>query len=259
MVALKRLKDANERRRPRACDHPRQRGQSGWAVQRSTAPAVRRGGRHPRPLGKAGIAPHLSATSGHGTGTQLGDPLEAQALGAVFAEGRPSQCPLLVGSVKSNIGHLESAAGAIGLIKTVLALQHAQIPASLHVKTPSPHIPWRDLGLKVADRVEPWPEIEERRIGGVSSFGFSGTNAHVLVERRIARRALARRRPRPPCAAVGAQARVACANWLRRTATRSGRDHHAERRRAHADGRPRTPHASRRRPGSVDRRSEIEI
>jgi acyl transferase domain-containing protein/NADPH:quinone reductase-like Zn-dependent oxidoreductase/NAD(P)-dependent dehydrogenase (short-subunit alcohol dehydrogenase family)/SAM-dependent methyltransferase len=134
-------------------------------------------------LAKAGIAPHLVGyVEAHGTGTQLGDPLEAQALGAVFSGGRPADRPLLVGSVKSNIGHLEAAAGAIGLVKTVLALQHAQIPASLHVKTPSPHVAWRDIGLCVAARAQPWPEIEGRRIGAVSSFGFSGTNAHVVVE-----------------------------------------------------------------------------
>ena len=134
-------------------------------------------------LAKAGIAPHLVGyVEAHGTGTQLGDPLEAHALGAVFSEGRPGDRPLLVGSVKSNIGHLEAAAGAIGLVKTVLALQHAQVPASLHVTSPSPHVPWQDLGLRVAAQAQPWPEIEGRRIGSVSSFGFSGTNVHIVVE-----------------------------------------------------------------------------
>ncbi len=159
-------------------------------------------------LAKAGIAPHLVGyVEAHGTGTQLGDPLEAQALGAVFSEGRPADRPLLVGSVKSNIGHLEAAAGAIGLVKTVLALQHAQVPASLHVKIASPHVPWRDLGLCVAARAEPWPEIEGRRIGAVSSFGFSGTNVHIVVEAAPLARHSSQRRPRSPCAAVGAPAR----------------------------------------------------
>lgn len=137
-------------------------------------------------LAKAGVAPHLVGyVEAHGTGTQLGDPLEALALGSVFREGRPADSPLLVGSIKSNLGHLEAAAGGIGLIKTVLALQHAQVPASLHVKTPSPHVPWSDLGLRVAARAQPWPEIEGRRIGAVSSFGFSGTNAHIVVEAAV--------------------------------------------------------------------------
>jgi acyl transferase domain-containing protein/NADPH:quinone reductase-like Zn-dependent oxidoreductase/NADP-dependent 3-hydroxy acid dehydrogenase YdfG/SAM-dependent methyltransferase len=134
-------------------------------------------------LAKAGVAPYLVGyVEAHGTGTQLGDPLEAQALGAVYSDGRPADRPLLVGSVKSNLGHLEAAAGAIGLIKTVLALQHGQIPRSLHVSAPSPHVAWRDLGLRVAARAQPWPEIDGRRIGAVSSFGFSGTNVHVVLE-----------------------------------------------------------------------------
>ncbi|RRR71697.1 MAG: acyltransferase domain-containing protein, partial [Candidatus Viridilinea halotolerans] len=113
----------------------------------------------------------------HGTGTPLGDPLELRALGAVFGERKE---PLLVGSVKTNIGHLEEAAGVAGLMKLVLALQHATIPPHLRFQTPNPHIDWAALPLAVPTRATMWPQA--RRIGGVSSFGISGTNAHVVVE-----------------------------------------------------------------------------
>jgi len=134
-------------------------------------------------LARAGIAPHqVGYVEAHGTGTQLGDPLEVQALGAVFSEGRAAAHPLLIGSVKTNLGHLEAAAGVTGLIKLVLSLQRRQVPAHLHFKTPSPHIAWGDLPLKVPTALMPWDAIDGRRIAGVSSFGFSGTNAHVVVE-----------------------------------------------------------------------------
>ena len=118
----------------------------------------------------------------HGTGTQLGDPLEMGALGAVFGPGRDASRPLLIGSVKTNLGHLEAAAGITGLIKLVLALRHRAIPPHLHFRTPSPHIPWSELAVRVPDCLMPWEPIGGRRVGGVSSFGYSGTNAHVVVE-----------------------------------------------------------------------------
>jgi acyl transferase domain-containing protein len=118
----------------------------------------------------------------HGTGTSLGDPIEARALGAALGTDRPAGRPLLIGSVKTNIGHLESAAGIAGLIKAVLALQHEEIPAHLHFHTPNPHIGWASLPVQVATSATPWPRGERRRIAGVSSFGFSGTNAHVVLE-----------------------------------------------------------------------------
>jgi acyl transferase domain-containing protein len=134
-------------------------------------------------LARAALAPRqVGYVEAHGTGTQLGDPLEVQALGAVFGADRPREQPLLIGSVKTNIGHLEGAAGVTGLVKLVLALQHRCIPAHLHLKQPSPHIPWCDWPLAVPIEATPWPAIDGRRIGGVSSFGFSGTNAHVIVE-----------------------------------------------------------------------------
>ncbi|HEU4625135.1 MAG TPA: beta-ketoacyl synthase N-terminal-like domain-containing protein [Steroidobacteraceae bacterium] len=116
----------------------------------------------------------------HGTGTPLGDPIEVQALAASLGAGRSSDSPLLIGSIKTNIGHLESAAGIAGLLKVVLSMQHGEIPAHLHLTTPNPHIDWARLPVAVTTTRRPWPE--GRKIAGVSSFGFSGTNAHVILE-----------------------------------------------------------------------------
>ncbi|KAA9165879.1 acyltransferase domain-containing protein [Amycolatopsis acidicola] len=129
---------------------------------------------------QAGVAPSdVDYVEAHGTGTLLGDPIEARALGAVLGAGR--ERPLLIGSVKSNLGHLEAAAGIVGLIKTVLALCHGEIPASINYTAPNPHIPFEDLGLAVAARPTPWPEKARPSIAGVSGFGFGGTNAHVVL------------------------------------------------------------------------------
>src|SRR6266702_2700473 len=110
----------------------------------------------------------------HGTGTPLGDPIEARALGEVLGAARPPGRPLLIGSVKSNVGHLEAAAGIAGLIKAVLAVHHRQIPATLHFTAPSPHIPLPELGLDVVSSLTPWPDNPWRPAAGVSAFGFSG-------------------------------------------------------------------------------------
>src|SRR5690606_27299469 len=119
----------------------------------------------------------------HGTGTSLGDPIEVQALDAVLGRGRDPDRPLLIGSVKTNIGHLESAAGVAGLIKAVLALRHGEVPASLHFREPNPLIAWERMRVRVAAERTAWERGESgSRIAGVSSFGFSGTNAHVVVE-----------------------------------------------------------------------------
>ena len=141
----------------------------------------------------AGLAPYeVGFIEAHGTGTQLGDPLEVKALGAVFGD---RDQPLIVGSVKTNIGHLEAAAGVSGLIKLILSLQHRSIPPQLHFKTPSPHIAWQDLPFVVPRQPVPWQPINGRRIGGVSSFGFSGTNAHVVLEEAPAPAAVAKANP----------------------------------------------------------------
>ncbi|MDQ0947708.1 acyl transferase domain-containing protein/thioesterase domain-containing protein [Streptomyces phaeochromogenes] len=126
----------------------------------------------------------------HGTGTALGDPIEASALGAVLGRDRPLDQPLLIGSAKTNLGHLEAAAGIAGLIKTVLALHHGEIPAHLHFTRPGPHADLDALGLRVVGSPEPWPRYSGTATAGVSAFGFGGTNAHVvLAEHRPAARA----------------------------------------------------------------------
>jgi acyl transferase domain-containing protein/acyl carrier protein/protein-L-isoaspartate O-methyltransferase len=132
-------------------------------------------------LGSARIAPHeVVYVEAHGTGTSLGDPIEMRALGAVLGAERSADRPLIVGSLKTNIGHLEAAAGVAGLIKVILALRHGEIPPQLHFQTPNPHIPWARLPVTIATQALAWPE--GRRIAGVSSFGFSGTNAHIVLE-----------------------------------------------------------------------------
>ena len=134
-------------------------------------------------LSRAGLSPHqVSCIEAHGTGTTLGDPLEVGALGAVFGQGRPGGQPLWLASVKTNIGHLEGAAGVVGFIKLVLSLKHRQIPRHLHFRRPSSHIAWEELPFKVPTSLTEWEPIDGRRIAGVSSFGFSGTNAHVILE-----------------------------------------------------------------------------
>jgi myxalamid-type polyketide synthase MxaD len=118
----------------------------------------------------------------HGTGTLLGDPIEARALGAVLAPDRPAERPCLLGSVKTNLGHLEAAAGIAGLIKVALALRHREIPPSLHFEEPNPHIPFDELPLQVQTTLEQWPAEPAPALAGVSSFGFGGTNAHVVLQ-----------------------------------------------------------------------------
>ncbi|MBD2512331.1 polyketide synthase, partial [Nostoc muscorum FACHB-395] len=134
-------------------------------------------------LANAGLEPHqVSYIETHGTGTSLGDPIEVNALGAVFGKEKTANQPLMLGSVKTNIGHTEAAAGVAGIIKVALALQHQEIPPHLHFKTPNPHIAWQDLPVAVPTELTPWLPHEQRRIAGVSSFGASGTNAHVVLE-----------------------------------------------------------------------------
>ncbi len=124
----------------------------------------------------------VSYVEAHGTGTALGDPIEVQALGAVLGAARPAERPLLVGSVKANIGHLEAGAGIAGMAKVVLALKHGTIPPSLHFTQPNPHIPFERINVRVATALTPWTADPDGRIAGVSSFGFGGTNAHVILE-----------------------------------------------------------------------------
>ncbi|QEH34734.1 Tyrocidine synthase 3 [Aquisphaera giovannonii] len=134
----------------------------------------------------AGVSPgDVAYVEAHGTGTLLGDPIEAAALGAVLAEGRPAGLPCAIGSVKTNVGHLEAAAGVAGLIKAVLSLRHGLLPPSLNFDEPNPYIPFDALGLRVPTAPEPLPAADGDgpAIVGVSSFGFGGTNAHLVLER----------------------------------------------------------------------------
>ncbi|WNG36075.1 SDR family NAD(P)-dependent oxidoreductase [Archangium violaceum] len=132
---------------------------------------------------RAGVSPdkvHYVET--HGTGTSLGDPIEANALSAVLGEGRPAERPLIIGSVKTNIGHLEAASGIAGLVKSVLAIQHRAIPPNLHFEQPNPYIRFEELRLLVPTSLRPWPYESEPALAGISSFGFGGTNAHLVLE-----------------------------------------------------------------------------
>ncbi len=123
----------------------------------------------------------VQVVEAHGTGTALGDPIEAAALGAVLGARRDPGAPVLIGSVKGNIGHLEAAAGIVGLIKMALCLRHGGVPATAHFREPNPHIDFRALRLRVPAEFEPWPAATSR-LAGVSSFGWGGTNVHVVLE-----------------------------------------------------------------------------
>lgn len=127
-------------------------------------------------------ADQIACVEAHGTGTPLGDPIEVESLKAVLMDGRTSDQPCVIGSVKTNIGHLEAAAGIAGLIKVVLSLRHGEIPAHLHLQKLNPHITLEGTPLSIPTRRQPWPTPAERRFAGVSAFGFGGTNCHVILE-----------------------------------------------------------------------------
>jgi acyl transferase domain-containing protein/SAM-dependent methyltransferase len=155
----------------------------------------------------------------HGTGTTLGDPIEIRALGGAYGAGRGAHEPLLVGSVKTNIGHLESAAGVAGVIKVVLSLMHERIPPHLHFKTPSPHIAWAEHAVRVEAQGCAWPRGDKPRIAGISSFGFSGTNAHVLIEEAPRADHAPRDATRPlHCLPLSARSEAALRELAKRTA-----------------------------------------
>ena len=136
-------------------------------------------------LADAQISPRaVDYVEAHGTGTSLGDPIEVMALAAVHSDRKLTDVPLWLGSVKSNVAHLEAAAGMASLAKLILAMEHGVIPASLHVKSLNPMVPWDSIPVKVSDGCIPWPQkqSDEKRVAGLSSFGMSGTNVHLILE-----------------------------------------------------------------------------
>ena len=184
MVVLKRLSDAEAA------------GDRIWAVVRGSAVnqdgasaglTVPSGPAQERVIGealrRAGLEPsEVDYLEAHGTGTELGDPVEAHAAAAAYGRGRAPERPLLIGSVKTNVGHLDAAAGVAGLVKVVLSMHHGVIPRHLHYERPSPRMDWERLPLRVTSEATPWPEVGRPARAGVSSFGYSGTNAHVVLE-----------------------------------------------------------------------------
>ena len=149
-------------------------------------------------LKDAGVEPRqIGYVETHGTGTSLGDPIEIQALGKVMREGHSKDAPVIIGSVKTNMGHLESAAGVAGLIKLVLTLQHGEVPPHLHLEKPNPYIAWDEYPVTIPITSTPFDGDSENRFAAISSFGFSGTNVHMVLENATQRKIIPPKIERP--------------------------------------------------------------
>src|SRR5277367_5495407 len=158
----------------------------------------------------AGINPRtIDYVEAHGTGTVLGDPIEAQALGRVIGRGRPADKPALLGAVKTNVGHMESAAGAASLVKMVLALQHDKLPPSINYAGPNPYIDFEAAHLRFLDTAADWPRYGGYAVAGVSSFGFGGANAHLVLREVLPRDVVERQPEAEPEAEPRAEAKAA--------------------------------------------------
>ncbi|MCP4655796.1 MAG: acyltransferase domain-containing protein, partial [bacterium] len=191
-------------------------------------------------------ADRISYLEGHGTGTPLGDPIELRAAAAALCRGRSREQALVIGSVKTNIGHTEAAAGVAGLIKVVLAMDAGIIPPHLHFAEPSPHVDWQELPIEVAVEPRPWVSEGGPRVAGVSSFGLSGTNVHVILEQAPAAVEVANEPERPASvlclsARTATALRALAARWAEQVGgreevslpdlcfTAAARAHHSER------------------------------